>query len=86
MRWALTTRSSLETRQSELGSSLAILQTRQDFSKATINTLESGASNLTIADPNEGAAKLLLLQARQQLSSTSLSLANQADQAVLRLF
>ena len=31
-------------------------------------------------------ANLLALQTRQQLSQTALSLANQADQGVLRLF
>src|SRR5499426_3145087 len=41
---------------------------------------------LVLADSNEEAANLLALQTRQQLSSTALSLASQADQAVLRLF
>ena len=35
---------------------------------------------------NEEGATLLALQTRQQLSQTALSLSNQADQAVLRLF
>ena len=43
-------------------------------------------ANLTLADTNEEAANLLALQTRQQLSSTALSMASQADQAVLRLF
>lgn len=51
-----------------------------------INTLETGAANLTLADANQEAANLLALQTRQQLSSTALSMASQADQAVLRLF
>ena len=46
----------------------------------------TGAANLTLADTNEEAANLLALQTRQQLSSTALSLASQADQNVLRLF
>jgi flagellin-like hook-associated protein FlgL len=50
-----------------------------------INTLETGAANLTLADTNEEGANLLALQTRQSLSSTSLSLASQADQNVLRL-
>ena len=40
----------------------------------------------TLADSNEEGANLLALQTRQQLSSTALSLAAQADQNVLRLF
>ena len=48
--------------------------------------LTTGADNLVLADANEEAANLLALQTRQQLSQTALSLASQADQAVLRLF
>jgi flagellin-like hook-associated protein FlgL len=62
------------------------VQTRQDFTKDLVNTLTAGADNLTLADTNEEGAKLLALQTRQQLSQTALSLSNQADQAVLRLF
>src|SRR5262249_16480200 len=69
-----------------LGSNLSVGQNRQDFSKNLINVLQTGSSNLTLADTNEEGANLLALQTRQQLSLTSLSLASQADQAVLRLF
>lgn len=68
------------------GSDLAVVQTRQDFTKSMINTLRSGADNLVLADSNEEGANLLSLQTRQQLSTTALSLATQADQNVLRLF
>ncbi len=71
---------------SNFGSYLSIVENRQDFTKAMINTLETGADNLTLADTNEEGANLLALQTRQQLSTTALSLAAQADQAVLRLF
>ena len=77
---------SLRSGASTFGSSLSIIQTRQDFTKATINTLKSGADNLVNADTNEEAATLLALQTRQQLSSTALSMSNQQDQAVMRLF
>jgi flagellin-like hook-associated protein FlgL len=62
------------------------VQIRQDFTKAMVNTLQSGSANLTLADSNAEGANLLALQTRQQLSSTALSLAAQADQNVLRLF
>ena len=78
--------STLRTQSSTLGSNLSVVQTRQDFTKQTINTLKVGADNLVLADQNEEAANLLALQTRQQLSQTALSLANQADQGVLRLF
>jgi flagellin len=76
----------VRSQSSAFGSSLSIVQNRQDFSKNMINTLQTGAANLTLADSNEEAANLLALQTRQQLSSTALSMASQADQAVLRLF
>jgi flagellin-like hook-associated protein FlgL len=77
---------SLRSQSSAFGSNLSIVQNRQDFTKNMINTLQSGADNLVLADSNEEAANLLALQTRQQLSTTALSLASQADQAVLRLF
>ncbi|WP_406854101.1 flagellin [Alsobacter sp. KACC 23698] len=77
---------SLRSFSSTLGSSLSIVQTRQDFTKSMIDTLSTGADNLVNADQNQEAATLLALQTRQQLSQTSLSLSNQADQGILRLF
>ena len=62
------------------------MQTRQDFTKNLINTLQTGADNLVLADTNEEGANMLALQTRQSLSTTALSLANQSSQAVLRLF
>ncbi|MGO4668613.1 flagellin N-terminal helical domain-containing protein [Bosea sp. 2RAB26] len=78
--------SSLRATSSSLGSKLAVVQTRQDFTKELVNTLTIGADKLVAADPNEEGASLLALNTRQQLSQTALSLANQADQGVLRLF
>jgi flagellin len=78
--------SSLRSFASTLGSNLAVVQTRQDFTKGLVDTLKNGADNLVLADPNQEAATLLALQTRQQLSQTALSLSNQADQAILRLF
>jgi flagellin len=75
----------VRSQSSAFGSNLSIVQNRQDFTKSMINTLETGASNLTLADMNEEAANLLALQTRQSLSSSSLSLASQADQSVLQL-
>ncbi|MDX3810555.1 MAG: flagellin, partial [Bosea sp. (in: a-proteobacteria)] len=77
---------SLRSLASTLGSNLSVAQTRQDFTKELVNVLKTGADNLVLADPNEEGASLLALNTRQQLSQTALSLANQADQGVLRLF
>ena len=76
----------LRSQSAKFGSNLSVVETRQDFTKQMINVLQTGASNLTLADTNEEAANVLALQTRQQLSSTALSLASQADQNVLRLF
>lgn len=76
----------LRSQASKFGSNMSVVEIRQDFTKGLINVLETGAANLTLADTNEEGANLLALQTRQQLSSTALSLASQADQNVLRLF
>lgn len=69
-----------------LSNGLSVIQTREDFTKATVDNLEEGSDKLTLADQNEEGAKLLALQTRQQLGVTALSLAAQAQQSVLRLF
>jgi flagellin len=76
----------LRSQASTFGTNLSIVQNRQDFTNSMINTLEEGAGKLTLADTNEEGANLLALQTQQSLASTSLSLAAQADQNVLRLF
>jgi flagellin len=81
-----TALSTLRSQAANFGSSLSVVQTRQDFTKAMVNTLQTGADNLVLADSNQEGANMLALQTRQSLSTTALSLANQASQAVLRLF
>jgi flagellin len=76
----------LQNQASTFASSLAVDQARSDFTKAQINTLNTGANGLVVSDPNADGANLLALQTRQQLGSTALSLATQADRGVLRLF
>jgi flagellin-like hook-associated protein FlgL len=76
----------LRSQAKTFGSNLSVVQTRQDFTKNVINTLQVGADNLTLADTNQEAANLTALQTRQQISTTALALANQQNQQVLRLF
>jgi flagellin-like hook-associated protein FlgL len=76
----------LRSQAQAFGSNLSTVQIRQTFTKAMINTLQTGSDSLTLADSNQEGANLLALQTRQQLSTTALSLASQASQAVLRLF
>ena len=76
----------LRVQAKTLSSNLSIITAREDFTSKMINTLEDGAAKLTEADMNEEGANMLMLQTRQALGTTSLSLASQAAQAVLRLF
>jgi flagellin-like hook-associated protein FlgL len=75
----------LRTEASTLGSNLSIVQIRQDFSKNLINVLQTGSSNLTLADTNEEAANSQALSTRQSIAVSALSLANQSQQSVLQL-
>jgi flagellin len=76
---------SLRTEASALGSNLSIVQIRQDFSKNLINVLQTGSSNLTLADTNEEAANSQALSTRQSIAVSALALANQSQQSVLQL-
>ena len=76
----------LRSAASEFGSNLSVVEIRENFTNDMINTLQTGADNLVLADTNEEGANLLALQTRQSLASTALSLSSQADQNVLRLF
>jgi flagellin len=76
----------LRTQSSKLANNLSIITARQDYTQATINILRDGAAGLTNADMNEEGANMLMLQTRQALGTTSLSLASQSAQSVLRLF
>ena len=76
----------LRTQSQTLASSLNVVNIRADFTTSMINTLTTGADKLTAADMNEEGANMLMLQTRQSLSTTALSLSAQAAQSVLRLF
>ena len=68
----------LRSEASALGSNLSIVQIRQDFSKNLINVLQTGSSNLTLADTNEEAANSQALSTRQSIAVSALALANQS--------
>jgi flagellin-like hook-associated protein FlgL len=83
---ALTSAStSIRTEASALGSNLSVVQIRQDFSKNLINVLQTGSSNLTLADTNEEAANSQALSTRQSIAVSALALANTSQQSVLQL-
>jgi flagellin len=75
----------LRSEASALGSNLSIVQIRQDFNKNLINVLQTGASNLTLADTNEEAANSQALSTRQSIAVSALALANQSQASVLQL-
>ena len=75
----------LRSQASALGSNLSIVQIRQDFNKNLINVLQTGSSNLTLADTNEEAANSQALSTRQSIAVSALALANQSQQSVLQL-
>ena len=76
---------SIRTEASSLGSNLSIVQIRQDFNKNLIDVLQTGSSNLTLADTNEEAANSQALSTRQSIAVSALALSNQAQQSVLQL-
>jgi flagellin len=77
--------SELRSQASAFGANLSIVQIRQDFSKSLINVLQTGSSNLTLADSNEEAANSQALSTRQSIAVSALALANQSQQSVLQL-
>jgi flagellin-like hook-associated protein FlgL len=83
---ALNTASvTLRSQASAFGANLSIVQIRQEFNKNIINVLQTGSSNLTLADANEEAANSQALSTRQSIATSALSLANQSQQNVLQL-
>ena len=76
----------LRSYSTELGNNYSIIETRQNFTDALIDVLETGSDNLVLADMNEESANYLALQTRQQLAINSLSLASQSAQSILSLF
>jgi len=81
-----TAATTLRSEAKNLANNLNIITTRQNFTDAMIGTLQTGADNLTLADMNQEGANMLMLQTRQNLGTTALSLSSQAAQSVLRLF
>jgi flagellin len=79
-------KSYLRSASQNLSTNLNIITTRESFTKEFSDVLTEGANKLTLADQNEEGASLLMLQTRQQLGTIALSLANQSQQAILRLF
>jgi flagellin len=78
--------STVQSQTETFGTNSSTISSRTTFENATINTLQTGASNLVVADQNQESADLLTEQTQQQLEISALSIANQANQSVLKLF
>ena len=76
----------VQSQTETFGTNASTISTRQTFTTNMINTLQTGASNLVAADQNQESANLLTEQTQQQLEISALSIANQANQSVLKLF
>ncbi|MBV5337948.1 MAG: flagellin [Deltaproteobacteria bacterium] len=81
-----TATDTLRSQSKTLAGNLNIITTRQNFTDQMIGTLQTGSDNLTLADMNNEGANMLMLQTRQSLGTTALSMSSQAAQSVLRLF
>ncbi len=69
-----------------LGASAKRISDQGDFVSKLTDAMKSGIGALVDADMEETSARLQALQVQQQLSTQSLSIANQAPQAILSLF
>jgi len=76
----------VQSQTETFGTNSAVISTRQTFETNMISTLQTGASNLVVADQNQESTDLLTEQTQQQLEISALSIANQANQSVLKLF
>ena len=77
--------SQLQGIAAQLGTNVAILTARSNFSSNYSNTLTNGADGLTLADLNTEAANSQALTLRQQLGIQSLSVSGQQNSSILTL-
>ncbi|SDR36998.1 flagellin [Pseudovibrio sp. Tun.PSC04-5.I4] len=80
-----TAQTDLRAQASTFGTNLSVVTNRQDFTSDLINTLQTGAGKLTLADSNLEGANLAALNTQNSIATTTLSLATQAGQSVLQL-
>ncbi len=69
-----------------LGASAKRISDQNEFVGKVTDAIKSGIGSLVDADMEEASAQLQALQVQQQLATQSLSIANQAPQAILSLF
>ena len=69
-----------------LGASSGRIESQGEFVSKLTDAMTSGIGSLVDADMEAASARLQALQVQQQLATQSLSIANQAPQAILSLF
>lgn len=77
---------SIQLRAQTLGTRVAILQERSDFSQDYATTLSGGADTLTLADLNEEGANLTALRTRNQIGVEALAVTSSQQSAILTIF
>ena len=80
-----TFENTLQTQSSKLANNLAIITQREDYTNKSIDILNNGADDLTLANLNEEGANLLSLQTSQSLAVQSLSIASSSAANVLNI-
>jgi len=83
--YLLSALSTLRTDASNFGGNATLLQTRQDFTKNLISSLQDASSALIQADTNSEGANLQALQAQNSLGVVSLGISGSTSQAILRI-
>ena len=71
--------------QKNFGVTVALLETRLDFSESYVNSLKIGAGKMTLADMNEEGANMMSLQSRQSMGFKALSIAGRQEEQIQRL-
>ncbi len=77
--------SRLRGQASELGSNVAVLQERINYTDSQVNNLLSGADKLTLADLNEEAATLTAANTRNQLGMAAIGIAGQQSRSIVQM-
>lgn len=77
--------STIRQYQTSFATATGVLTTRANFTEDMMSTLRAGANQLTVANLDEEGARLASLNTRGQLAQTTLALAVQREQSILRL-
>ena len=76
----------LTTSASDVGAVKSRIAMQQSFVSTLKDSIDTGVGSLVDADMNQESTRLQALQVQQQLGIQSLSIANQSEQAILKLF